>query len=361
MTAPKPFALDSAAIVDAPEPAADAEPAAEADVTETVERLAAAIFAQDAPRAARLEPVETLGLALQRDAAHRARMVQAPIGALAEHGAEGGVVAAALGALNAEVSALDPNATNLSGGWLDRLFGGEEAALTRYFAQFEGAEPALDAALAKLENARETLRRDLIVLAEDEAALGAALKTLDGEIAVGEALDARLSAALGGEGGDAGLVEEAQATLRRRLRDLRLHRAVLRQGLLSIAVIARNNRELMRGADHARDVTLSALRIAMATAAATTRQKLALAKLAAARDEAADAARRTAAGLRAADEAALSGAADPLAALKSAFRDLLGAMDEIERHQRESTPAIAERVAAFAADSAAPADAPPRS
>ena len=73
--------------------------------------------------------------------------------------------------------------------------------------------------------------------------------------------------------------EELLFPLRQRIMDLQQTLNVNQQGILTIEVIIRNNRELIRGVDRALNVTVTALQIAVACALALNNQEIVLKKI----------------------------------------------------------------------------------
>ena len=73
--------------------------------------------------------------------------------------------------------------------------------------------------------------------------------------------------------------EELLFPLRQRIIDLQQTLNVNQQSILTIEVIIRNNRELIRGVDRALNVTVTALQIAVACALALNNQEIVLKKI----------------------------------------------------------------------------------
>src|SRR5690606_4107279 len=127
---------------------------------------------------------------------------------------------------------------------------------------------------------REMLRRDNLILADDQTALKGMLDQLRRQIDLGRMIDRRLLAeieSLPMEDPKRGFMEEELLfPLRQRILDLQQQLAVSQQGILALEVVIRNNRELMRGVDRAINVTVSALNVAVVVAMALANQRLVL-------------------------------------------------------------------------------------
>lgn len=302
-----------------------------------------------------LEAVEGMGRDLQRRAATRSRLLQAPLRDLSRESEEGGPVARSLSDLRIEIEKLDPTSLDLEPGWFNRTLGllpGVGTPLQRYFMRFETSQGVIDAIIRSLENGRDQLKRDNVTLVEDQQSMRQLTVTLTEQVALAEALDAAIGTKLDTEiePGDPRrefIEEELVFVLRQRTMDLQQQLAVNQQGVLATALIMRNNHELIRGVDRALDVTISALQVAVSVAMAVAHQRVVLDKVEALNRTtsqmiAGTAERLKTQGSRIHQQA--SSATLDLAALRSAFRDINIALDEISRYRREALPAMASTI-----------------
>jgi uncharacterized protein YaaN involved in tellurite resistance len=296
-----------------------------------------------------------MGRELQRRAATRSRLLQAPLRDLARESEEGGPVAKSLSELRIEVEKLDPTSLDLEPGLLNRVLGripGVGTPLQRYFMQFESSQGVIDAIIRSLESGRDQLKRDNVTLNEDQKNMRELTVTLTDQVALAKALDTAIIAKLDSELGPddprrAFVEEELVFVLRQRTMDLLQQLAVNQQGVLATELVVRNNRELIRGVERALDVTISALQVAVSVAMAVAHQKVVLDKV--------DALNRTTSEMIAGTAARLktqgsqihqqaSSAMLDMESLKSAFRDINIALDEISRYRREALPEMASTI-----------------
>ncbi len=302
-----------------------------------------------------LEAVEGMGRALQRRAASRSRMLQAPLRDLSREGEEGGPVAKSLAELRIQVQKLDPTALRLEAGLLNRLLAalpGVGTPLQRYFMQFESSQGVIDAIIRSLENGRDQLKRDNLTLGEDLKNMRELTLTLSEQVAMAQALDAaireRLEEEIEADDPRRRFIEdEIVFVLRQRTMDLQQQLAVNQQGVLAAALIIRNNRELIRGVDRSIDVTVSALQVAVAVAMAVAHQKVVLDKVEALDRTTSDLIAGTASRLRkqGADiHRQASSAMLDMESLQSAFADIEVALDEISHYRREALPQMASQI-----------------
>jgi uncharacterized protein YaaN involved in tellurite resistance len=304
--------------------------------------------ARDTTRAA----VDTMGRDLQRQAATRSRMLQAPVRELSRGTEDGGPVAKSLADLRIEVEKLDPVSVDLDAGWATRLIGkipGVGTPLKRYFMRYESTQTVIDSIVKSLEMGRDQLKRDNVTLSEDQKQMRELTLSLTDQVALGRALDEMIQYELDREIPPDDprrqfIEEEIVFVLRQRTMDLQQQLAVNQQGVLATELIIRNNRELVRGVDRAVDVTVSALQVAVTVALALAHQKVVLDKIEAINRTTSDLIAGTAERLKTQGTEIHRQAAGTMLdmdSLRSAFEDINIAFDEISRYRKEALPQMA--------------------
>ena len=318
-----------------------------------------ALAADEAALHRQRDAVDSMGIELQRQAAWRSEMLQAPIRKLAHQGDEGGPVAQALLALRDKMVDLDPSRQKLSGEGLSRALAfipGVGKPMQRYFQKYEKAQDALDAIIGDLQGGADMLRRDNLTLADDQQSLRAILTQLDRQVEIGRMIDRRLvreaaSATLPAPR-RAFVEEELLFPLRQRIVDLQQQVAVSQQGVLALEVVIRNNRELIRGVDRAINVTVSALNVAVTVALGLANQRLVLDRVAALNQTTSALIAGTAQALRTQGVDIQTRAASTMldmGQLEQAFADVLGAIDDLSRYRREALPKLDAQIDRLAA------------
>jgi len=299
--------------------------------------------------------VDTMGRDLQRRAAQRSRMLQAPVRDLSKGTEDGGPVARSLVDLRIEIEKLDPATIDLSPGWATRLVGripGVGTPLKRYFMRYEASQTVIDSIITSLESGRDQLKRDNVTLGSDQKEMRALTLTLTDQAALAQALDERVMNKLDFEIDFEDprrqfIEEEILFGLRQRTMDLQQQLAVNQQGVLATELIIRNNRELVRGVDRSIDVTVSALQVAVTVALALAHQKIVLTKVEAINRTTSDLIAGTAERLKTQGSTIHEQAASAMLdmdALRSAFTDINIALDEISRYRREALPTMADAI-----------------
>jgi uncharacterized protein YaaN involved in tellurite resistance len=303
--------------------------------------------------------VEVLGENVQKEAARRSQMLQGPIKELQKRGEDGGDVANALIDLKIKVEELDPSKIDFGKpGWFSRMVGKVPVigkALKKYFSKFEKSQTVLDAIINALKNGKVQLDRDNGMLVEDQKALRESTLKLEKVIKLGQLIDTKLQYKAAREYADDEdkkrfIEEELLFPLRQRIMDLQQQLVVSQQGVIAIELIIRNNKELIRGVNRAINVTVNALQVAVTVALALTHQRIVLKKIEAVNKTTSDLIAGTAATLRqqgAAIHKQASSSMLDIEALKSAFRDINIAMEDIARYRKEALPRMAETILEF--------------
>ena len=327
------------------EPPEDAELAAMADAF-----VRDALAVEEAEFQRQREAVDAMGVELQRQAAWRSEMLEAPIRKLAHQGDEGGPVAKALLALRGKMQDLDPTKHRLSGEGLARALAfipGVGKPLQRYFHKYEKAQDALDGIIRDLETGADMLRRDNLTLADDQQALREILVQLQRQVELGRMIDRRLAKQAAAPGLEATrrafVQEELLFPLRQRIVDLQQQVAVSQQGVLALEVVIRNNRELVRGVDRAINVTVSALNVAVTVALGLANQRLVLDRVAALNEATSSMIAGTAQALRTQGVEIQTRAASAtldMDRLEKAFADVIGAIDDLSNYRQDALPKL---------------------
>ncbi|MCG6861649.1 MAG: toxic anion resistance protein [Chromatiaceae bacterium] len=299
--------------------------------------------------------IEAMGSQLQKDAAHRSQMLKQPVAKLYERSEDGGEVANALVDLKIKVEELDPGKYDLEAGWLTRLLGripGVGTPLKRYFSRYESASTVIDAIIRSLKDGQEQLKRDNITLIDDQKLMRELTHKLERAVKLGQLIDAGLEDKLQTEISESDarykfIQEELLFPLRQRIQDLQQQLLVNQQGFLTIEMIIRNNKELIRGVNRALNVTVSALQVAVTLALALANQRIVLEKVQALTDTTSDLITGTAERLKtqgAAIHKQASATQIDIDALKRAFEDVRAALDDVSRYRQEALPKMAERI-----------------
>ena len=299
--------------------------------------------------------VERMAVGIQKKAARRSMMLKQSIHGLVKAGDDGGPVAGSLIELRAKVEELDPNRVDFSMSWLRRLiamlpFAGTPIA--NYFSRYQSADAVLGDIVHSLEAGRDQLKRDIITLEDDQQQMVDLIEALKKVIAYGRWIDRtltdRIDNELPSDDPKAGfLQEEILFPLRQRIMDLQQQLNVSQQAVLTIEIIKRNNKELIRGVSRALSVTVSALQVAVTLSLALANQKIVLEKVEAVNQTTDSLIARTAANLKTQGVAIHKQAASTqlsMDTLKQSFADIRAALSDIAAFRRDALPQMARSI-----------------
>ena len=230
--------------------------------------------------------VEQMGRSLQNDAAKKSQMLLQPVKNLYSAGTEGSEVGKSLIQLRETVESLDPHKFDFEAGWGTRLVGlipGVGTPIKRYFMRYESAETMIDSIVRSLDLGREQLYRDIVTLTGDQKDMRILTQKLEKTVKLGilikRNLELKVAELSEGDERAAFIKDELLFPLSQRVQDLQQQLIVNQQGVLAMGIVIKNNIELIRGIYRAKDVTITALRVAVAVALALNNQRLQLQKI----------------------------------------------------------------------------------
>jgi len=230
-----------------------------------------------------LKSIDSFGMNTLQDSAKRSSSLKVTVGNFSKMGDEGGTVAKGLLDLQREIKDLDPSMVDFAKtGILGRFFN----PVRSYFAKYQKADGIIDDIINSLEKGKSTLKNDIVTLEIERQSLRDLTRKLAKEVEMGSSMDDAIAKQVdmaNARNEDPEKVkfiaEEIQFPLRQRVMDMQQMIVVNQQGIMAIEVVRRNNKELIRGIDRAKNVTISAMRIAVIVASALYNQKIVLDKI----------------------------------------------------------------------------------
>ncbi|ETT49566.1 MULTISPECIES: toxic anion resistance protein [Paenibacillus] len=301
-----------------------------------------------------LQSIDSFGMETMRSSSDKNSLLQISVGNLSKTGDEGGQVAKGLTELNLQLKDLDPSAVDFAKtGFLGKFFN----PLRSYFAKYQKADAVISDIIISLDKGKTVLKNDNTTLEFEQQALRELTKKLQKEIQLGMLMDQEIETQLEAaklrdedEEKVRFITEEVLFPLRQRVMDLQQMLVVNQQGIMAIEVVIRNNKELIRGVDRARNVTVSALKISVTVASALYNQRIVLKKIEL---------------LNQTTDSLISGTSKMLKnqgaeihkqslessisvdTLKQAFTDVLSALDSISTYKQEALPKMRETINQF--------------
>ncbi|MDF2671223.1 MAG: toxic anion resistance protein [Paenibacillus sp.] len=329
-----------------------------AKLKEVAENNVAAIMALDIEslekRKEILQSIDAFGLNTMKLSSNKNALLQVSVGNLSKTGDEGGQVAKGLAELHTQLKDLDPSIVDFAkSGFFGKLFN----PLRAYFLKYQKADAVIADIVISLDKGKSTLKNDNTTLEIEQQALRDLTKRLQKEIQLGvlmdESIESQIEAAkLRNEDPDKirFITEEVLFPLRQRVMDLQQMLVVNQQGIMALEVVMRNNKELIRGVDRAKNVTISALKISVTVASALYNQKIVLKKIELLNQTTNELIASTSRMLKNQGaeihkqslEASIS-----VDTLKQAFTDVLSALDSISIYKQEALPKMRETINQF--------------
>ena len=301
-----------------------------------------------------LKSIDEFGLDTIQRSSQKNALLEVSIKNLSKMGDEGGEVAVGLTELQRAMKDLDPSMIDFT---KKGFFGRVSNPIRSYFDKYQKADNVINDIMESLERGKATLKNDNTTLEIEEISMRDLTKKLAKEIEIGIMMDEEISAALDkakANNDDPDRIsfvsEEILFPLRQRVMDMQQMIVVNQQGIIAIEVIRRNNKELIRGVDRAKNVTISALRTATIVASALYNQKIVLKKIDLLNKTTNDLISGTSKMLKEQGaevqkqsiEANIS-----IDTLKVAFSDTLEALNAISTYKQEALPKLKETITQF--------------
>ena len=298
--------------------------------------------------------IEQFGLETMRKSSQKNALLKVSVGKLSQTGSEGGDVSRGLVDLNREIKNLDPSGIDFT---KQGAFGKLLNPVRNYFQKYEKAENVIANIVDSLDKGKKTLQNDNTTLAIEQQALRELTKKLSKEIEMAVSMDEALSEKLEEaqiQNMDPDKIrfiqEEILFPLRQRTMDMQQMIVVNQQGIIAMEVVQRNNKELMRGVDRAKIVTVTALRTAVMVASALYNQKIVLQKIQLLNETTNSMIASTSRMLKEQGAEIHKQSINTnisVDVLKTAFTDVLEALDEISMFKQQALPAMQTTIEQF--------------
>ena len=251
------------------------------------EKNAVAIFDADlndpAQRENILKPLDNFGLNEMERSSQKNHLLSTRFVDLSKGSSESENIGDKLSELNFKMKDLDPSKIDFTKkGVLGDIFN----PVRKYFSRYQKAEVAIAEIIDSLDHSTQILQNDNTTLIAEENNLREVTKKLLADIELGKEMDESIEMQIQKaeiEGVDPEKIsfvkEEILFPLRQRIMDMQQMIVINQQGIVSLNVIRRNNKELIRGVNRAKNVTVTALRTAVMVASALYDQKIVMDKV----------------------------------------------------------------------------------
>ena len=301
-----------------------------------------------------LKPLDNFGLnEMSRSASHN-EMLATRFVDLTKGGKDADNIGDQLIELNKQMKDLDPSRVDFT---KKGVIGNLMNPVRKYFAKYEKAEGAISDIVESLDKSSKVLQNDNTTLLNEETYLREVTNKLLADIELGKQMDASIEAQIQSaeiEGVEQSKIdfvrEEILFPLRQRIMDMQQMIVVNQQGIVSLNVIRRNNKELIRGVNRAKTVTVSALRTGVMVASALYDQKIVMDKITILNQTTENIIETTSHMLKEQGSEIQKHSAEAMISpdvLKAAFAEALQAIDDVSNYKIQALPQMKETINMF--------------
>ena len=322
------------------------------------ENNAVAIFDTDLDnpqaRESILKPLDNFGLDDMSKSASHNEMLSSRFVDLTKGGKDADNISEQLLELNKQMKDLDPSKVDFT---KKGVLGNIMNPVRKYFAKYEKAEVAISEIVESLDKSSKVLQNDNTTLLNEENYLRQVTNKLLADIELGKQMDDSIEAQIQKaeiEGVSQDKIdfvrEEILFPLRQRIMDMEQMVVVNQQGIVSLNVIRRNNKELIRGVNRAKNVTVSALRTGVMVASALYDQKIVMDKITILNETTENIIQSTSHMLKEQGSQIQKQSADTMISpevLKAAFSEALQAINDVNQYKVQALPQMKETINMF--------------
>ncbi len=305
-------------------------------------------------REAILRPIDKFGIADMTRSSSKNQLLAVRFADLSKTGGDADSIGTNLSDLNRQLKDLDPSKVDFT---RSGILGSLLDPVRRYFEKYEKAETAITNIIGSLDHSRKVLENDNVTLLNEEEYLREVTNKLLASVELGKKMDDSIESQI--ESAELKGIEEEKITfvreevlfpLRQRIMDMEQMIVVNQQGIVSLNVIRRNNKELIRGVNRAKNVTVSALRTGVMLASALYNQKIVMDKIKVLNETTENIIQTTSHMLREQGSQIQKQSAETMISpevLKSAFDEAIAAINEVSVYKESALPKMKETINMF--------------
>ena len=301
-----------------------------------------------------MKPLEDFGLNDMARSSQRNKLLSTRFIDLEKGGTESENIGDKLSELNLQMKDLDPSKVDFT---KKGVFGDLFNPVRKYFSRYQKAETAISQIIASLDNSSKVLQNDNTTLVAEENYLREVTKKLMADIELGKQMDESIEMQIQKaeiDGVDPEKIsfvkEEVLFPLRQRIMDMQQMIVINQQGIVSLNVIRRNNKELIRGVHRAKNVTVTALRTGVMVASALYDQKIVMDKINILNETTGNIIESTSHMLREQGAEIQKSSAEAMIdpqILQNSFAEALQAIEEVSNYKQQSLPKMKETIMMF--------------
>lgn len=301
-----------------------------------------------------IEPIDDFGIADMDKSSKQNELLTKRLADFSNGGEDANNIGDKILQLDKQLQELDPAQVDFSKkGILKKL----QNPVKKYFGKYQKAEPVIEDIIDSLENSRKVLENDNITLLHEENALRETINKLIADVELGKMMDESIESQITKaemEGIDSEKIaivkEEILFPLRQRVMDLQQMVVINQQGIISLNTIRKNNKELIRGVNRAKNVTVTALKTGVMAATALYDQKIVMDKINLLNDTTSDIIKSTSQILRQqGSQIQKSSVSTMISAevLQEAFTEAIAAVEEVSTYKQSALPKMKETIDSF--------------
>lgn len=301
-----------------------------------------------------LKPLENFGMADMSKSASHNEMLSTRLSELSKGGKEADTIGEKLLELDHQMKDLDPSKVDFA---KKGMLGNLVNPVRKYFAKYEKAEVSISHIIESLDKSSRILQNDNTTLLSEENYLREVTNKLLADIELGKKMDESIEAQIRNaelegvsEEKIAFVREEILFPLRQRIMDMQQMIVVNQQGIVSLNVIRRNNKELIRGVKRAQNVTVSALRTGVMVASALYNQKIVMDKINILNQTTENIIESTSHMLKEQGSEIQKHSAETMISpevLKASFSEALQAIEDVSTYKQQALPKMKETINVF--------------
>ena len=301
-----------------------------------------------------VQPLDNFGLSEMNQSTETNKLLSTRIMDISKGGDEANNIGEKLVELNSQLRDLDPKQVNFG---KKSFLGRIQDPVKKYFSKYQKAEKNIDDIIKSLDHSSQVLENDNITLLQEETSLREITDSLLADIELGKMMDDNIEAEIadaklkGIEEDKIKIVEEEILfPLRQRIMDLEQMIVVNQQGIISLNVIRKNNKELIRGVNRTKNVTISALRTGVMVASALYDQKVVINKINAINNTTSDIITSTSHILHEQGNEIQKSSSETMISpevLQDAFNEAIAAVEDVSTYKQEALPNMKETINLF--------------
>lgn len=222
--------------------------------------------------------IDSVGAKEMKDIQVLSKALNVPIKSMSGSNSPTSAISDQLINLKVKVDEINPGKFDLQPGWFGRVIQKitGNSAINKYVTKYEKTSNVIEAIARNLDEGAITLQEQNHIFFDDKKRYMDTAGVLQQKIAILMEADTKVNAMVEAEI-DADkkkfLAEEVSFSLKQHIQDLQQTLVVTQQGILALDLLIKNNKELIKGVDRTKKVTITALSIGATIAIGLSDQK----------------------------------------------------------------------------------------